>query len=79
MPRKSKKQPSFESSLTDLESLVQQMEQGDISLEDSLKLFEQGITLTRDCQTALKDAEQKVSILLEKTHTADVEDFDNHA
>ena len=79
MPRRSKKQPDFETALTELEELVQQMEQGDISLEESLKLFERGVTLTRDCQKSLKDAEQKVQILLEKTEQAQAEDFETDA
>lgn len=54
----------FESSLAELEDLVEQMEAGDISLEESLKHFERGITLTRMCQQALKQAEQKVQILI---------------
>lgn len=56
----------FEHALKELEALVTRMEQGDISLEDSLKHFERGIELTRACQNALKEAEQKVQILLEK-------------
>jgi len=57
----------FESSLTELESIVEQLEQGDLSLDDSLKQFERGVQLTRVCQGALKQAEQKVEILLRKT------------
>ncbi len=56
----------FEESLQELEQIVEQMEQGDISLEQSLKAFERGIKLTRICQKALQEAEQKVQILLEK-------------
>ncbi len=68
MPRKtSKKQPDFETALVELETLVESLEQGDISLEESLKLFERGVALTRSCQTSLKEAEQKVQILLDKT------------
>jgi len=67
LPRKSKKEPDFETALTELEELVENLEQGDISLEESLKLFERGVTLTRSCQTSLKEAEQKVQILLDKT------------
>ncbi len=64
MPRK-KKTPDFEHSLSELESLVQHLEQGDISLEASLEAFEQGIKLTRECQTLLDQAEQKIQILKE--------------
>ncbi len=65
MPRK--KQPyDFESSLTALQKLVETMEKGDLSLEDSLAAFEQGIKLTRECQTMLSKAEQKVQLLISK-------------
>jgi exodeoxyribonuclease VII small subunit len=60
----------FEKSLNELEGLVDRMEQGDSSLEDSLKDFERGIELTRNCQTALAEAEQKVQILLKKNGKA---------
>tara|TARA_E500000331_G_scaffold297252_1_gene296462 strand:- start:142 stop:486 length:345 start_codon:yes stop_codon:yes gene_type:complete len=56
----------FEKSLARLEELVAQMESSELSLEASLKTFEEGIKLTRECQQALKDAEQKVALLMEK-------------
>lgn len=65
MAKKKTQRLSFENALAELESLVEQLEQGDISLEDSLKRFERGIELTRTCQKALADAEQKVHILTE--------------
>lgn len=65
----------FEDSLAEIESLVIQLEQGDISLEESLKSFERGINLTRICQKALQDAEQKVQILIEKNGTQNLEPF----
>ncbi|MDM8546623.1 exodeoxyribonuclease VII small subunit [Candidatus Venteria ishoeyi] len=55
---------NLEKSLRDLETLVTKMESGDLSLEESLKLFERGIQLTRQSQQALNDAEQKVEILI---------------
>lgn len=61
---KSDTPPDFEKSLTELENLVEKMEHGEISLEESLQHFERGIALTRQCQQALKNAEQKVEILL---------------
>lgn len=67
----------FESSMDELEQLVAQMEQGEIPLEESLKLFERGIKLTRTCQQALQDAEQKVQILLEKNGTPTLEPFND--
>ncbi|WP_373083387.1 exodeoxyribonuclease VII small subunit [Zhongshania sp.] len=57
---------NFETALTELEKLVQSMESGDLSLENSLKAFENGMQLSRDCQQALADAEQKVQLLMEK-------------
>jgi exodeoxyribonuclease VII small subunit len=61
-----KKTVSFEESLAELEQLVERMEQGNLGLEESLKLFERGVQLTRSCQKALKEAEQKVHVLLEE-------------
>lgn len=57
----------FEAALTELESIVEALEQGDLSLDESLQRFERGVQLTRACQAALKNAEQKVEILLRKT------------
>ena len=59
------KQPNLEKSLADLEKIVAQLEDGDISLEQALKQFEKGVKLSRDCQTALQAAEQKVQILMD--------------
>ena len=56
----------FEHSLADLQVLVERLENGELSLEDSLSSFEQGIRLTRECQAALAQAEQKVQLLLER-------------
>lgn len=58
-----KKSIDFEQKLNQLEVLVGEMEKGTLSLEDSLKAFEDGIKITRECQQALKDAELKVEIL----------------
>lgn len=57
----------FETSLAELEAIVEKLEQGDLSLDESLKQFERGVQLTRACQTALKQAEQKVEILLRRS------------
>lgn len=54
----------FEQSLKELEDIVRKMEQGDLSLESSLAAFEEGVKLTRTCQTALQKAEQKVALLV---------------
>lgn len=84
MPKKTSKKTTtnktksldFEKALIELENLVETMEQGDLSLEDSLKHFERGVDLTRQCQTALKTAEQKVQILMSKSEQAVLEDFE---
>jgi exodeoxyribonuclease VII small subunit len=55
---------SFESSLRELEQIVEQLEAGDLPLEQSLELFEQGVKLSRECQKRLDEAERKVEILL---------------
>ena len=60
-----KKAVDLEKSLAQLEELVEELESGDLPLEKAMKKFEQGIKLTRSCQAALKDAEQKVEVLLE--------------
>jgi len=63
---KAQKSVDFELALDQLEELVEEMEQGDLTLEESLKAFEQGIKLTRECQGALAAAEQKVQMLIEE-------------
>lgn len=77
MAAKQQSEFSFEEALQELEQLVSSMEEGELSLEDSMKAFEKGIKLTRECQTALQKAEQKVQILLNEsgeTQAFDVED-----
>lgn len=67
--------PDFETAMHDLEQLVERLEQGDLPLEESLAAFERGVMLTRTCQTALKEAEQKVEILLKRSGDSVIEDF----
>jgi exodeoxyribonuclease VII small subunit len=55
---------TFESALGELESIVQQLEQGDLDLEESLKLFERGVKLSRECRERLVKAERRIEILL---------------
>lgn len=76
MPRKKITEPSFEEALAELESLVEELEQGDLTLESSLKSFERGVQLTRTCQQALKEAEQKIQILSAPSENAELEPFD---
>ena len=56
----------FETALAELESLVGQLEQGDLTLEDSLQRFERGVALVRSCRNTLREAEQKVEQLIER-------------
>lgn len=75
-PSKSESNVDFEASLKELEALVEKMEQGDLSLEQSLKDFERGVALTRACQQALRDAEQKVQMLAGKSDEARLDEFE---
>ncbi len=74
-PRKSDSMPDFEQSLMELEALVARLEQGDVPLEEALETFERGVALTRQCQTALRTAQQKVEILLARNGEETVESF----
>jgi exodeoxyribonuclease VII small subunit len=74
-PQKKEKLPDFEQSLLELEALVARLEQGDVPLEEALKTFERGVALTRQCQTALRTAQQKVEVLLSRNGEESVEPF----
>ena len=76
MARKKSDKLDFESAISELESLVERMEQGEITLEESLQNFERGIELTRTCQKALQEAEQKVRILTQQDGEEIVADFE---
>ncbi len=71
-------QSSFEDSLTKLEAIVEKMESGDLKLEDSLKLFEEGMKLTKECNSRLNEIEKKVKLLL-KSASAKSKDDDSKA
>lgn len=70
-----KQQLSFETAIAELEQIVAQLESGDLELEQSLKLFERGIELTRVSQNKLQEAEQKVQILMEKNGQLELQPF----
>ena len=76
MMMSTKKITNLEKALTDLENLVEELESGDLPLEKAMKKFEEGIKLTRSCQAALKDAEQKVQVLLKSAGGESLEDFE---
>ncbi len=67
---------NFEAALAELEQLVERMETGELSLEESLKAFERGVALTRDCQQALKNAELRVQALTETDAGLSLEDVE---
>ena len=67
MTSKKARTPDFEQALGELESVVERLEHGELPLEEALKQFERGIELARSCQASLKQAEQKVEILLRKS------------
>lgn len=74
---KAKRPVQFEKALEQLESLVEKMEAGDLTLEESLKAFEKGVGLSRDCQAALSEAEQRVKTLVDlKDGDPELVDFD---
>ncbi|MEC7875850.1 MAG: exodeoxyribonuclease VII small subunit [Pseudomonadota bacterium] len=77
MPKKTSK-INFEKTFAELEELLNKMEEGELSLEESLKCFERGMILTKNCQEALSEAEQKVKILLEKNNKNSLEIFDSN-
>ena len=71
-----KQVPQLEESLDNLEALVERMESGEMPLEESLRAFEEGVKLPRQCQQALSRAEQKVQILLEQDPDAEPAPFE---
>ena len=74
-----KTKPSgFEASLAELEALVARMEAGELPLEEALRSFERGVQLTRECQSALQAAQQRVQVLTQRASGAAVEDFASH-
>jgi len=75
MPRKKIENLSFEESVDELEQIVHQLEQGELSLEDSMTLFERGLSLSKCSQDKLKDAEQRIQILMNKNGQNELQDF----
>ncbi len=68
---------NFETSMAELEGLVEAMESGDLTLEQSMEHFERGIQLTRNCQKTLSEAEQKVQILTKDSNGTHLSEFDS--
>lgn len=78
-PLSSESTPSFEAALDQLEAIVENMEQGDLPLEEALKSFETGVNLVRNCEDKLKSAEQKVQILMQSGNKSELQPFDAEA
>ncbi|MEX0734656.1 MAG: exodeoxyribonuclease VII small subunit [Steroidobacteraceae bacterium] len=77
MTRQKPATPDFEAALAELEEIVHRLEQGKLSLEESLRQFERGVVLTRGCQKALRQAEQKIRVLAKSGDGEVIEqDFD---
>ena len=77
MNEKTEKLPDFEKSLAELESLVERLESGQLSLDDSLKQFKRGVELTRHCQGVLEQARQTVEQLLDTGDESTAAPLDN--
>ncbi|MGB1200397.1 exodeoxyribonuclease VII small subunit [Cognaticolwellia aestuarii] len=75
MARKKIENLSFEESLVELDTIVQNLERGDLDLEDSMALFERGLHLSQHNQEKLKSAEQQINILLEKNGQSQLAPF----
>lgn len=69
------KKKSFEEALTRLEQITKELEEGDLSLDESLKYFDEGVKLAQFCNSKLDDAQKKVEILLKKNDTLEPVDF----
>ncbi len=70
-----KKEENFESKMEELEKIVQELEKGDLSLEDSVSKFEEGMKISKECNTLLNNVEKKISIILEKNGEIEEKDF----
>lgn len=70
-------QPNLEQSLAEISTLIETMEKGDLSLEQSLERFERGINLIKNCQKILREAEQKVQILMKSNGNDQLEPYEN--
>lgn len=79
MAKKKIENLSFEEALAELDTLVQQLEQGELSLEDSMSTFERGLKLSQLSQLKLKEAEQKIKILMNQNGQQNLVDFDTQA
>lgn len=66
---------NFEKNMSDLENIVEELEKGDLNLDESISKFEEGIKISKECNKILEDAEKKITILLQKDGEIKEEDF----
>jgi exodeoxyribonuclease VII small subunit len=76
MPEEPRADWNFEQGLSDLESVVKELESGDLPLEKAIQVFERGVTLSDRCRKELEDAETRVEILLKRGEKTEAEPFD---
>ena len=69
------KELSFEENMDKLEKIVQELEKGDLNLDDSIKKFEEGMKISKECNKYLEDAEKKITVLIENKNEITEEDF----
>lgn len=79
MNKKTEPDPNFEETLAELEKLITNLEQGDLSLDESLSGFKRGIELTRQCQAALDNAQQTVELLTKNQDEESLKPFEPDA
>ncbi len=73
-PKSKTKSKDFESDLKELEKIVKQLEAGDLSLKEALKLYERGVSLSRSCHEQLEEAERRIEVLDERGELKQVAD-----
>lgn len=73
---KNKEEKSFEELMENLENIVQQLEKGDLNLDDSITKFEEGMKISKECSKILESSEKRISILLENNGELAEEDFE---
>lgn len=69
------KKASFEENIEELEKIVTELEKGELNLEDSMKKFEDGITISKNCNKMLEEAEKKITVLINQDGKMEEEDF----
>lgn len=71
-----KENNTFEEKIASLENIVQELEKGELNLDDSMKKFEEGMSLSKECNNILEEAEKKITILIEENGEVNEENFE---